>query len=87
MSATLEEGEIELPASNVSSVQNRKQLTRKKNQKRNARRKELKARHVAKATADKELALEYRKLAKAERKSPGGRMRQVPIRHEVAHKH
>ena len=47
MSATLEEGEIELPASNVSSVQNRKQLTRKKNQKRNARRKELKARHVA----------------------------------------
>ena len=68
MSATLEEGEIELPASNVSSVPNRNQLKRTKNQKRNARRRLVKAKHVAMATADKELALGYRKLAKAEKK-------------------
>ena len=68
MSATLEEGEIELPASNASSVPNRNQVKLTKNQKRNARRKGVKAKHVAKATADYELALEYRKLAKAEKK-------------------
>lgn len=67
MSTTLEEGEIELPT-NVSSVPEPNKPKRTKNQKRNDRRKLVKANHVVMATADKELALDNEKLAKAEKK-------------------